>query len=603
MSTGRATHAIAGIARSRGAVIAALAVCGLVLSLLGPSTASGAVAGDGVRSASTFGAGMVHSLVVKEDGTLWCWGVDVIDEETGDYYRGILVPTQVGADSDWAVASAGPFSSLAIKADGSLWALQFAATLGPVEGGLDEGAGAPAMTIVASRVGIDTDWVAVADGGLVSLALKAGGSLWHVGYEFEDDSEDAEVLVTTQRVGEDGDWTAISSGYWNALALKSDGTLWSVELGLDFGSLEDLDSLDDIEVTVDLYSFSADSDWMAVALGGDHVLALKTDGSLWSMGDNTYGQLGDGTTSNRDDFVRVGGQNDWVAVAAGYLHSLALRADGSLWAWGRNEDGQVGDGATFDQHSPVRVGQMSDWFCVSAGYAHSLAIDGDGAVWAWGDNSSGQLGDGTTEDRTAPVKVFAGAKLPAWAAQPVHFTDISASPYRAAIRSLAQRGIISGFGDGTFGPDRPVTRQQFAKMIVLGLGLQVTEGGEPLGFPDVAVSEDDLYPDDYVAVAAASGLVTGFPDGTFGPQLDITRAQVVTIIVRAAQTYKPEILRTPPPNWVGGLPTSDPTHGANVGIAQYSGLLLGIDPASFALDAPATRGEIAQIIMNLRTTR
>jgi hypothetical protein len=104
-----------------------------------------------------------------------------------------------------------------------------------------------------------------------------------------------------------------------------------------------------------------------------------------------------------------------------------------------------------------------------------------------------------------------------------------------------------------------------------------------------------------VAVAAAEGLVQGYPDGTFRPSLDITRAQMLSIVVRAAQAFKPAVLRTPPRNWVGGLSTADAAHGANIGVAEYSGLTLGIDPSTFAIAGQATRGEIAQIIWNLRT--
>jgi alpha-tubulin suppressor-like RCC1 family protein len=575
--------------RSAG-LAAAVLLCGFAIWFSWPSSAT--AAGDAGRPGSGFGAGMAHSLAVKEDGTLWCWGVDGYDEDTGDYYPGMLVPTRVGTDTDWASAAPGPWASLAIKKDGSLWSVDFVIADDP---GLS-------TTVVTTRVGSETDWVAITEGGLLSLALKADGTLWSVGYDLGADLEESwEPVFYADRVGEDDDWAAISAGAWTALALKTDGTLWSIEMTFDFGSIEDLDEPLDMETVFDVYSLSDDDDWAAVSTGGEHVLAIKTDGSLWAMGDNTYGQIGDGTTSTRDDFTRIGVQSDWVAVSAGLLHSLALKSDGTLWAWGRNEDGQVGDGATLDQHSPVRVGTMSDWMAVSAGFWHSLALDGDGTLWAWGDNQNAQLGDGTTEDRNRPIMVLSGVKLPDSAGQTVRFNDISASPYRAAIRSLAQRGIVSGFGDGSFRPDQPVSRQQFAKMIVLGLNLKVTEGGIPLSFVDVSNPTDDLYPDDYVAAAADKGLVQGYPDGSFRPLLDITRAQMLSIVVRAAQAFKPAALRTPPRNWVGGLSTVDPVHGVNVGIAEYSGLALGIDPGTFAIDGKATRGEIAQIIWNLRT--
>ncbi len=574
----------------RGVALALLALLAALGLLLGGSSPVPAAA-EGAQAASGLGAGMMHSLAVKEDGTLWWWGLDGYDEETGDHYPGVLTPTQVGSDSDWAAASSGPFASFTLKNDGSLWSVDFIIAADP---------GVPVAPVV-TRVGSDSDWIAAAEGGFTSLGLKSDGSLWSIGYSFAEGIDETEPSFTAERVGDDLDWAAVTAGAWSALALKTDGTLWYVEPGFDFDAFEMFGDPAETVASFDVFPVDGDSDWAAVSAGGDHLLALKADGSLWAMGGNTYGQVGDGTTSDRYDFVQIGNQNDWAAVSAGLLHSLALKADGTLWAWGRNEDGQVGDGATLDQHSPVRVGKLGDWLAISAGYWHSCALDGDGALWAWGDNDNAQLGDGTVSDRTAPVKVLSGVRLPGPAGQGSHFTDISASPYRAAIRSLAQRGIVLGYGDGSFRPDQPVSRQQFAKMIVLGLGLKVTEGGVALAFPDVSRPSDDLYPDDYVAVASGHALVQGYPDGTFRPALDITRAQMLSIVVRAALAFKPGALRTPPPNWVGGISAGDPIHGASIAVAEYSGLALGVDPTSFSIHGKATRGEIAQVIWNLRS--
>ncbi len=178
------------------------------------------------------------------------------------------------------------------------------------------------------------------------------------------------------------------------------------------------------------------------------------------------------------------------------------------------------------------------------------------------------------------------------------FSDIAGSPYRMAIESLAATNVIGGYGDGTFRAANLVLRAQFAKMIDLSLGLGVYEGAETVPFTDVERPDDDLYPDDYVAVAAANGLIKGFGGGIFRPYTPISRAQLLTMVVRAAEGFHLTSLQAPPPGWTGELPADDPTHGLNIRRAEYSGLLAGIDLANFDVWGNATRGEVAQVLWN-----
>ena len=183
------------------------------------------------------------------------------------------------------------------------------------------------------------------------------------------------------------------------------------------------------------------------------------------------------------------------------------------------------------------------------------------------------------------------------------FSDVGpTTPYSAAIADLSSRGIVSGFPDGTFRPGDPVTRQQFAKMIVLALGLPVSVS-DICPFVDVDHNldpTDPLYPDHYVAVCAAHGITQGTSPGYFSPSSNITTAQMITMVVRAAQSLKPGAVQTPPASWSGVLPSDDPTFGADIRIAEYSHLLNGVDLQSLDISANATRGLVAQMLDNLR---
>jgi VCBS repeat-containing protein len=145
--------------------------------------------------------------------------------------------------------------------------------------------------------------------------------------------------------------------------------------------------------------------WKSVATGADHTVAVRTDGTLWAWGWNAFGQLGDGTDTDRTSPVQIGLATSWQSVAAGDYHALAVRTDGTLWAWGNNYSGQLGDGTTTTRTSPVQIGSATSWQSVATGQSHSVAVRTDGTLWAWGRNDFGQVGDGTTTDRASPVQI------------------------------------------------------------------------------------------------------------------------------------------------------------------------------------------------------
>lgn len=194
--------------------------------------------------------------------------------------------------------------------------------------------------------------------------------------------------------------TSISAGGSHVAMVKPDGTLWSWGDN-DYGQLGNGSTTHSTVQT----QVGDETSWKSVTAGDNHTIALKHDGTLWSFGANNYGGLGDGTTTNSSIPVAVGTAAGWETVELGDWHSIALKDNGSLWAWGANHSGQLGDGTTSHKSSPVQIGNETDWESIASGRRHSVAVKSDGTLWGWGENSEGQLGDGTTVNKYTPTQL------------------------------------------------------------------------------------------------------------------------------------------------------------------------------------------------------
>jgi alpha-tubulin suppressor-like RCC1 family protein len=248
-------------------------------------------------------------------------------------------------------------------------------------------------TLVITAVG------AGAPGGY-TYSWAGAGSNWETRAALTIASVSAAVDVKCAVTGYEGGVKAVSAGWNKTVAIKTDGSLWAWGYN-GFGQLGDGTTTDRSVPT----RIGANNDWTDVSSGGYHTAAIKTDGSLWAWGHNNYGQLGDGTTIDRYVPTRIGTDNGWAAVFAGWNHTVAIKIDGTLWAWGLNEVGQLGDGTTTDRNVPTRIGADNDWAAISTDYYHTVAIKTDGTLWAWGRNDFGQLGNGTTTDSNTPRQI------------------------------------------------------------------------------------------------------------------------------------------------------------------------------------------------------
>lgn len=170
--------------------------------------------------------------------------------------------------------------------------------------------------------------------------------------------------------------------------IEENGTLWVVDSKLP-------KNVDNCTLTEEKFQqIGTDTDWSTVHCGYGHLAIFKTDGTLWTMGFNQYGQLGIGTTEHISYPVQVEGGYDWAIVCSGRSFTVGLKFDGTLWAWGLNNLGQLGLGDTEVRVQPTQIGTCSDWKHVSCGFSHVLGMKKDGSLWTWGHNNHGQLGLG-----------------------------------------------------------------------------------------------------------------------------------------------------------------------------------------------------------------
>jgi alpha-tubulin suppressor-like RCC1 family protein len=357
---------------------------------------------------ATLAAGIGHSCALTAAGGVACWGWNFYGQLGDGASIDRHAPVSVsGLASEVVAIAAGARHNCALNRGGAVkcWGENMSGQLG--DGTIIIGRYTP-----VDVAGLGRGVVAVAAGSNFSCALTRGGGVkcWGHGAVGELGAgptvEQSNTPIDVEHLS--SGIVAIAAGGYHSCALTKGGGVkcWGDN---DFGQIGDGSggggTADWRFAPVNVVGLERNV--IAIAAGLFHTCALISGGAVKCWGLNEGGALGDDTTTKRNRPVAVSGfSSGVVAVTAGHDHSCALTRDGAVKCWGRNNFGQIGDGTTTNRLTPVSVsGFSSGAVAITAGDGHTCALTRDGATKCWGWNYSGWLGDGTTTDRHTPVTV------------------------------------------------------------------------------------------------------------------------------------------------------------------------------------------------------
>jgi alpha-tubulin suppressor-like RCC1 family protein len=291
------------------------------------------------------------TIAIKDDGTLWGWGINSSYELGINNTTNINSPIQIGIDNDWLEISSGIYHTIALKKNGTLWA-----------------------------------W-----------GNNSQGQLGNSTYT---------TLSIPTQIGNNNNWLKVGTSTYSSYAIKNDGTLWTWG-GNDYGQL----GLGNTTATNIPTKVGIDNKWQKVEGGYFHALAIKDDGSLWGWGYNAFGNLGNGNTTSQSSPIQIGFDYNWQSISSFYYSSYAIKMDGSLWSTGYNSNGQLGIGSTTNSSTFLQIGSAFNWIKLVTGAEHVLAINNNFELYTWGINNDYQLIDGTNINKTTPQLITTGYKI------------------------------------------------------------------------------------------------------------------------------------------------------------------------------------------------
>jgi alpha-tubulin suppressor-like RCC1 family protein len=337
---------------------------------------------------------------------LWSWGHNGYGEVGDNTVVHKSSPVQtVSGGTNWKDVASGTYHSAAIKTDGTLWLWGYNHR-GQLGDNSITNRSSPVQTVLTG-----SNWWKISMGLNFSSALKTNGTLWCWGDNTNGACGRNDRVHRSSPVQEilgGTTWIEVSAGLAVSVGgLKSDGTIWL----WGNNTYGQLGKNDVVHRSSPVQELTGSTNWKTLSVNY-HTVALKTDGTLWSWGINSSGTLGDNTNSiHRSSPVQeITGSTNWKKVHAGNSRTGAIKDDGTLWMWGANANGQLGDNTSISKSSPVQtICGGTNWKDVLGNSGCTVAIKTDGSLWLWGHNHVGQLGDGTSAlHRSSPVQTLAG---------------------------------------------------------------------------------------------------------------------------------------------------------------------------------------------------
>ena len=339
---------------------------------------------------------------------LWVWGRNAYGQlgDNTTTFRSSPVQT-VSSGTNWkqVFCADGPGSSCGIKTDGTLWTWGHNA-YGQLGDNSTTNRSSPVQTVAGG-----SNWKQVAAGLFSMAAIKTDGTLWLWGHnnqgQLGDNTNNNHRSSPVQTISGGTNWKQVTCGEWITGAIKTDGTLWTWGMN-GRGGLGDNTT---VWKSSPVQTVSGGTNWKQVStINSGRMAAIKTDGTLWTWGDNEFGQLGDNSTAHRSSPVQtVSTGTNWKQVSGGRFAAGAIKTDGTLWTWGSNNFGQLGDNSTTNRSSPVQtVSTGTNWKQVSASGNIVGGIKTDGTLWLWGGATSGGLGNNGNLSQSSPVQTVSG---------------------------------------------------------------------------------------------------------------------------------------------------------------------------------------------------